>query len=434
MNPTTFRTRKFDLQSPQNSFHETAFNEFWPEYKAWFQSKKQNASNPSLLKASESQLSKVMPELIPVYESFREASNDCPIAANFLTGHQPPAYLVNCSQAVLTHEEPILIRNYDLSPDLSENLITHSNLLGQPIIGTNECLWGLDDGMNTAGLVASLTFGGSKRVGKGFGIPFIMRYVLETCETVTQAIKVLQRVPSHMAYNITLLDKQGDFATVMVAPDQEAIVTKDRCITNHQQQVTWPAQASFSKTIERKKYLDNLLKDTSLSKSKIIESFLKTPLRSSNYAQQFGTVFTAIYQPEQGTMAYHWPDEEPLEVSFDDFIEQDKTVNLEAQATTFKADFTTTGPINSHSNQPQNDSSSFDYINYDHINYDDNNFASSNYAAIPNEIRESLLMGLEYLPLTSTKQTSSISRLKQLLKSDKEISWAEYGNGFAAVI
>ena len=422
MSPTTFRARKFDIKSPQDSFHGQAFNEFWLEYKSWYQSKKPDASNPTLLKEAEAQLTKVMPELIPIYESFREFSNDCPIASNFLTGYQPPAYLVNCSQAVLTEEQPILIRNYDLSPDLSENLITHSNFLGQAIIGTNECLWGLDDGMNSSGLAASLTFGGSKKVGKGFGIPFIMRYVLETCETVKQAIKVLQRVPSHMAYNITLLDKQGYFATVMVAPEQAAIVTKERSITNHQKQVTWPEQASFSKTIERKKYLDELLKHQSLSKDQLIESFLKNPLRSSNFAQQFGTVFTAIYQPEQGTLAYHWPDEEPLKVSFDDFIEQDKTVNLESQASLSTKAFTKNNYISDYSN--------------DYKSHHQNGVCEycDDYDSIPMEIRQSLLMGLEYLPCDSDKKESSISSLRQLLKSDKNISWVEYGNSFATAI
>ncbi len=412
MNPTTFRARKFDIKSKAKSFHEKAFHEFWPEYKAWYQSKKPDASNSALVKEAESQLIKVMPELIPIYESFREISNDCPIASNFLTGYQPPAYLVNCSQAVLIDKRPILIRNYDLSPALSENMITHSTFLDQAIIGTNECLWGFDDGMNSSGLAASLTFGGSKKVGKGFGIPFIMRYVLETCETVDQAIKVLKRVPSHMAYNITLLDKQGDFATVMVAPEQQAIVTKERCITNHQKQVTWPEQASFSKTLERKEYLDHLLQYKSTNKSNLIESFLKSPLRSSNYDQQFGTVFTAVYEPEQGSMAYHWPDEEPLIVSFDDFVEQDKVVNLEAQGVGGE-----TSAI-----AFQNNSQAGDY-RYD---YD--------LASIPLEIRESLLLGLEYLPNDSSNKESSISKLKQLLKSDKKVSWVEYGNGLAASI
>ena len=412
MNPTIFRTRKFDTKSPQSSFHKKAFDEFWPEYKTWYQSKKSNASNPDLLRKAESQLASVMPELVPVYESFREASNDCPVAANFLTGCQPPAYLVNCSQAVITNQQPLLIRNYDLSPALSENLITHSNFLGQAIIGTNECLWGLDDGMNSSGLAASLTFGGSNKVGKGFGIPFIMRYVLETCETVKQAIKVLQRVPSHMAYNITLLDKSGDYATVMVAPEQAAIVTRERCITNHQQQVTWPEQARFSKTIERKEHLDKLLKDESIDKSKIIKSFLDSPLRSTNYSQHFGTVFTAVYQPEQGTLAYHWPDEEPLRVSFNEFTEQDRIVDLGAKI------------IKTLSSVSNNYSSAYVYQIQN---------PTSDFVSISMEIRESLLMGLECLTATTEKQGSSLSKLKQLLRSDKQLSWTEYGNSLASI-
>ncbi|MGK0269880.1 MAG: hypothetical protein ACI88H_000513 [Cocleimonas sp.] len=225
-----------------------------------------------------------------------------------------------------------------------------------------------------------------------------------------------------MAYNITVLDKQGDFATVMVAPEQEAIITKERCITNHQKQVTWPEQASFSKTIERKKYLDELLKDKSLNKSELIESFLKNPLRSDNYAQQFGTVFTAVYQPEQGTLAYHWPDQESLKVNFDGFIEQDKTVNLGEQASKL-----TTSVINhDHISDYSSDCKSHnpDYVSeYQYASY-----------SIPMEIRESLLMGLEYLPCDSSNKESSIKRLRQLLKLDKNLSWIEYGNSITAII
>jgi len=115
MQPTTFRSRKFDFQSHQGSFHVKAFNEFWPAYKTWYESKKHDAADPIRLKEAETQLSRMMPELLPIYAGFREVSNDCPIAASFLTGYQPPAYLVNCSQAVFTDKKPLLIRNYDLS-------------------------------------------------------------------------------------------------------------------------------------------------------------------------------------------------------------------------------------------------------------------------------------------------------------------------------
>ena len=48
----------------------------------------------------------------------------------------------------------------------------------------SDCLWGLLDGVNDAGLAVSLTFGGRRVLGDGFGIPIVIRYLLETCETV----------------------------------------------------------------------------------------------------------------------------------------------------------------------------------------------------------------------------------------------------------
>ena len=95
---------------------------YWPAYKSWYRQKKPGDINPQALKQGQRQLATVMPEMLPLYESFLDASNDCPVAAQFLTGFQPPAYLVSCAQAVLLDEEPVLMRNYDLSPDLSEKL------------------------------------------------------------------------------------------------------------------------------------------------------------------------------------------------------------------------------------------------------------------------------------------------------------------------
>ena len=47
--------------------------------------------------------------------------------------------------------------------------------------------------MNDAGLAVSLTFGGRPQVGDGFGIPLVIRYVLEVCETIEEAVRVLRR-------------------------------------------------------------------------------------------------------------------------------------------------------------------------------------------------------------------------------------------------
>jgi len=406
MLPTTFRARRIETIDTQ---WQAVFNDYWPAYKAWYGQKKLNDINPAALKEGKRQLLAVMPEMQTLYERFLEASNDCPVAAQFLTGYQPPAYLVSCSQAVLLNEEPLLIRNYDLSPDLSENLLTQSNWLGQEIIGTSECLWGLNDGMNKSGLVASLTFGGSNKVGKGFGIPFIMRYVLQTCENVKQAIKVLQRVPSHMAYNVTLVDRHGDFATVMLAPDQPAIVTRERCITNHQAQVTWPQQAAFSKTLERKQFLDELLASGKMNEQQISKAFLAAPLLSGNYPQQFGTVYTAVYKPVSGTMSYNWPGEKAWHHSFADFQASEKMVSLGKQANLGKQENLGMAPA--------------DLI--EHADYSD--------YSLPASIRQQLLQSLVYLPASVVGQPDALEKLKQYLRAESSFCWNDYAEQIAQV-
>jgi predicted choloylglycine hydrolase len=399
MQPTTFRARR--IGNIDSQWH-AVFNDYWPAYKTWYRQKKQADINPQTLKQGQRQLATMMPEMRPLYDSFLEAGNDCPVAAQFLTGYQPPAYLLNCSQAVLLGEEPVLIRNYDLSPDLSENLVTQSDWLGQDIIGTNECLWGLDDGMNKAGLVASVTFGGSNKVGKGFGIPFIMRYLLQTCDNVKQAIRVLQRVPSHMAYNVTLLDRQGSFATVMVAPEQTAIVTRERCITNHQAQVTWPQQATFSRTRERKQFLDELLASGKVNEQQLRDAFLAAPLHSTDYPQQFGTVYTAVYKPLSETMSYHWPAERAWQHSLADFRVKEKTVTLGKQLSLVMIDGDLT------------------------------RYTGSDYW-LSADIRQQLLQSLVYLPTSVVGQPDVLETLKRNLRAEQSFSWKNYAQQMAQV-
>jgi predicted choloylglycine hydrolase len=399
MQPTTFRARSIEEIDSQ---WQAVFDDYWPAYKSWYRQKKPGGINPGALKQGHRQLTMIMPEMLPLYESFLEVSNDCPVAAQFLTGYQPPAYLVSCSQAVLLDEEPVLIRNYDLSPELSENLVTQSEWLGQDIIGTNECLWGLDDGMNKSGLAASLTFGGSNKIGKGFGIPFILRYTLQTCVNVKQAIKVLQRVPSHMAYNVTLLDRQGTFATVMVAPGQDAIVTRERCITNHQARVIWPQQAAFSKTQERKQFLDQLLAREKVNEPQLREAFLTAPLLATNYLHKFGTVYTATYKPLSESMSYHWPGEEAWLHSFANFKAKEKTVILGKQASAVEL-------------------------------YGEATMYTTSEPCLSVDVRQQLLQSLVYLPASVVGQPDVLATLKQKLRAENAFSWKDYAQQMAQV-
>ena len=63
--------------------------------------------------------------------------------------------------------------------------------------------------MNDAGLAVSLTFGGRRVLGDGFGIPIVVRYLLEVCETVEQARETIARLPFSLAHNLTIVDRDG---------------------------------------------------------------------------------------------------------------------------------------------------------------------------------------------------------------------------------
>jgi predicted choloylglycine hydrolase len=223
----------------------------------------------------------------------------------------------------------VLVRNYDLDPKLNEGLILHSAWNGRRVIATSEFIWGVADGMNDAGLALSLAFGGSKSVGDGFGIPLILRYVLETCDDVDAAIAVLRRVPSHMAYNITLLDRSGDAVTVQVAPEQPATVVDVPLATNHQGTVEWAEHARFTGTLLREQVLSERLADEHTTTRSLIDAFASKPLYNTDYQNGFGTLYTAVYHPGQNRVEWRWPDLTWTQ-SFDDFREASQLIRYSA--------------------------------------------------------------------------------------------------------
>lgn len=301
------------------------FDTFWPAYHTWLFS--QDTAYVHDLHTSQEALKKYMPKMWPSYVHLCKLTNEDPIVAQFLTGFQPPAYCSACSQAVITESEVQLVRNYDYHPHLFEGTILLSSWNGKKVMATGDCLIGVIDGMNEDGLAVSLTFGGRQVVGRGFGIPFILRYVLEFCSTVEQAVATLITIPSHMAWNVTVVDSSGVYKTVLISPDREPIVTDAAFTTNHQETIDWPENALFSNTIERSYFLQKLLFDKNISANKLSNAFLKPPLYNTLFDQGFGTLYTAVYKPNKGTMQLRWPHDD-IKLSFTDFKEVYKFVEL----------------------------------------------------------------------------------------------------------
>jgi hypothetical protein len=81
-------------------------------------------------------------------------------------------------------------------------VVARTAYTGHRVLGMLDCLWGLLDGVN-------------------------------------DAVRVLRRVPVHMSYNVTVLDRSGEHVTAYLAPDRPARVTNLAAATNHQGEVEW---------------------------------------------------------------------------------------------------------------------------------------------------------------------------------------------------
>ena len=200
-----------------------------------------------------------------------------------------------------------MVRNYDYSPSAFDAVLLRTNWQGRAVMGTSDGLWGLVDGVNDAGLALSLTFGGRRVVGSGFGVPMILRYVLQTCATAEQAGHALARIPCHMSYNVTAIDRKRHYLTAYLAPDRPAVLTHAAVATNHQERVEWDGHARFTATVERERYLLQRLTLHKEPKEKFISAFLRPPLYSTAFAHGFGTLYTAVYEPRGRAMRLLWP-------------------------------------------------------------------------------------------------------------------------------
>jgi len=320
MIPFTFRA----VEEPQpGAKWQAVFEEKWPHYKTWFL-REGEAARPSYA-TSVRMLRAHMPELVPAYEQVVELAGGGDLAARMLSLYKPPPYLAACSQGVWSRDGgPMLVRNYDYAPSRFEGLIWSTRLLEKRVVGMTDCLWGLLDGMNDDGLAVSLTFGGRRVLGDGFGIPIVMRYLLETCSTIEEARVALARLPYSLSHNLTLVDASGAVLTAYLSPDREPIFRAFPAATNHQGIVEWPEQARATRTIEREQTIVRLLDDETVDATSFLDSFLRAPLFSTSYAHGFGTLYTAAYRPGEGAVRYIWP-AKVWELGFDSFVEGEHT-------------------------------------------------------------------------------------------------------------
>ncbi len=300
------------------------FTRVWPLYLDWFVSEGHGAR--AELPECRNALAVHMPELLPTYDSLCALAGGGDLESRFLSMWCPPPYLAGCSQAAWVRGNPTLVRNYDYDPRFFDGRMRYTEWL-KPVISIQDSAWGALDGMNGDGLAVALAFGGRKVSGVGFGIPLVVRYVLETCSTTAEAVKALCRIPVHMSYNVIVLDRDGHYAVTYLNPDRPAVVKEEPVCTNHQGQVEWDEYAAFTQTLQRHDYIEELLRDENVDRGQLLKRFLKPPLYHQQYLRGFGTLYSVAYDLKRKTARVFWPDQH-IEVAFKNFVEQELKVVL----------------------------------------------------------------------------------------------------------
>jgi predicted choloylglycine hydrolase len=285
---------------------QARFEATWPAFRRWYL-RDGDAARPSYAMVRR-RLREHMPELVPTWERLVELTGGGDVAARMLSLYDPPPLVTGCTQAVLPGAKPVLVRNYDFDPARLEGVIALTELTGRRVIGTSDCLWGLLDGVNDAGLAMSLAFGGRRATAPGFAMPLIVRYLLERCETTDDAVAVLGRLPVQASYNLTILDRAGAAVTAHVAPDRPPVIGRALVATNHQRTVEWPEHAEAVRSEERERHVLDLLADPGKSEDGLVAAFLEPPLYSTGYDDGFGTLYTAVHRPAEGAVEYRWPE------------------------------------------------------------------------------------------------------------------------------
>jgi len=303
------------------------YAKYWPAYHRWIR----RAPEVITAKLGREKLQHYMPEILPIYNSLCNVLGGTEQTCAFLSLYNPPIFRAGCSQACRVSDTIELVRNYDFPAMLCDRILLHTNWNNTKVIAMTDCLWGVLDGMNEHGLAVSLAYGGRNKHGNGFAITLVLRYILQTCCNTDEAIKVLKRVPVHMPYNITIIDRMGVYKTAIICPGEDIQITSLAFATNHQNNTAIEDIDVIADSYSRQQFLSTRIADPNLKNKSLVPLFLQSPLlRKSSEWQGWGTIYTARYLPATGSVELHWPNGQVLKQSFDTFAEKDINVTSAA--------------------------------------------------------------------------------------------------------
>ena len=157
------------------------------------------------------------PEIIEEIKGFSEGQRkDFFKVFAFLVSMYVFTYNNFCSLfAIKNDDDIILARNSDFFIEIEK--LTDSAFYkldtGFSFVGNTTAMIQMEDGINEKGLSCGLTFVYPTVKDIGFNAGFLVRYILEKCETAEQVAYFLEKIPVGSSQNIIVIDRFGKIVT-----------------------------------------------------------------------------------------------------------------------------------------------------------------------------------------------------------------------------
>src|SRR5690625_2208134 len=192
------------------------------------------------------------------------------------------------------------VRNYDLSPDLYDGhfVFSHSKE-SYASDGFSKHIVGRLDGMNEKGRVVGLHLVNQFVREKGLMATTIIRMILDQCQNVSEAIRLINSVLHGYFFNFSLLDKEGKVAKVEASNENKVVIEKfPMTCTNHFE--SEGLKENNTKDITDSEKRQRLAKENIRRHPTPLQAYRAFnnedgQLFYKNYANYFGTLHTVVY-------------------------------------------------------------------------------------------------------------------------------------------
>ncbi|MFW9879317.1 MAG: C45 family autoproteolytic acyltransferase/hydrolase [Candidatus Thorarchaeota archaeon] len=134
----------------------------------------------------------------------------------------------SCTIFAVNHNKTIWIgRNYDMYYSFKKHLETTlcEPTGGYKNVGQSDIFVGREDGINEKGLGVAMA-GITSYAKPGLSFWVIVRYILDKCANVDEAVKFIKEIPHYCTMSYLLADKSGKIRIVEVGPNDKIAVRK----------------------------------------------------------------------------------------------------------------------------------------------------------------------------------------------------------------